>query len=289
MKNQSVVELPGGPASDRPQNKLNFGCGHRFAEGWVNIDFHSEHPSVRPVNLLRPLPFADNSFDAVYSSHVLEHFSPPLAERILGECRRIIRPGGVIRTVVPDLAETCREYLRVLDRVEDSELARRQYDWVILELLDQLTRTEPSGRMGSFRESLIAAGDQQMMEYVRSRTESTPWTTPRPSTLRDKMQKLRLAKIKNKLIYLYIAGVKQLFPRALRDTIVDNSRIGEKHRWMYDRHNLAKLMQRCDLTQIKFHNMLTSSIPGFAQDGLDAEPDGSPYKPLSLYCEASKP
>ena len=32
--------------------KLNFGCGDRFAEGWVNIDFHSSDRRVKRVNLL---------------------------------------------------------------------------------------------------------------------------------------------------------------------------------------------------------------------------------------------
>jgi len=66
--------------------KLNFGCGRRFASGWVNIDFHSEHPEVQRVNLLRGFPFPDAHFEVVYSSHVLEHFNPSSAEKILREC-----------------------------------------------------------------------------------------------------------------------------------------------------------------------------------------------------------
>ena len=80
--------------------KLNFGCGHRYAKGWVNIDFHSGHPAVQRVNLLQRLPFADGTFDVVYSSHVLEHFAPATAEALLRECHRVLKPGStaVLRT-----------------------------------------------------------------------------------------------------------------------------------------------------------------------------------------------
>ena len=139
--------------------KLNFGCGHRFAKGWVNIDFHSEHPEVQRVNLLGRLPFPDGHFDCVYSSHTLEHFELTTAERIVRECRRVMKSGGILRTVVPDLEDTCREYIRILDQVDTSATARQRYEWIVLELLDQLTRTRPSGLIQDYRERLRVDDD----------------------------------------------------------------------------------------------------------------------------------
>jgi SAM-dependent methyltransferase len=267
--------------------KLNFGCGHRFARGWVNIDFHSPHPDVRRVNLLQRWPFPDNYFDCAYSSHTMEHFSLETAERLLRECRRVLKPGGVVRTVVPDLESTCREYLRILDQVDQSELARRQYEWIILELLDQMTRTRPSGLIAGYREHLVAKQDHQMIDYVKSRTDTNPWQGPSAS-FGQKLRGLTWAGAKNKLIYLYVAGVKKLLPASLREAIIDDTRIGEKHRWMYDRHNLGVLMNRSGFSETAFHSAKESAIPGLAQDFLDLEPDGSVYKPFSLYCEATK-
>jgi SAM-dependent methyltransferase len=269
-------------------NKLNFGCGKRFANGWLNIDFHSEHSEVRRVNLLGPWPFPDDHFDFVYSSHTLEHFSPPTAETILRECKRIMKRGAVIRTVVPDLEKTCREYLRVLDLANTSEWARRQYDWIIIELLDQLTRSKPSGCMADFCARLQADQDLEMMNYVKSRTDTNPWPSGKPEPLTSKLRKLSMSRVKNKIIYSYIAMVKKLFPPSLREAIVDNTRIGEKHKWMYDRHNMGMLMERCGFCTIGFVTANSSLIPGLSDDFLDVNPDGSIYKPQSLYCEARK-
>jgi predicted SAM-dependent methyltransferase len=94
-------------------NKLNFGCGARFSPGWENIDFYSPGPEVRRVNLVCGFPYPSASFDAVYSSHVLEHFTKAQCLDMLRECFRVLRTGGVVRVVIPDLGVTIDEYQRI--------------------------------------------------------------------------------------------------------------------------------------------------------------------------------
>jgi SAM-dependent methyltransferase len=48
-----------------------------------------------------PLPFDDDSVDAVYCSHVLEHLDPAIVHRVLAEMFRILRPNGVAYLEVP--------------------------------------------------------------------------------------------------------------------------------------------------------------------------------------------
>ena len=57
---------------------------------------------VRTGDIESKLPFADNSFDVVFSKSVLEHFYFP--EKILEEAYRIIKPQGLIITMTPDWA-----------------------------------------------------------------------------------------------------------------------------------------------------------------------------------------
>lgn len=46
--------------------------------------------------------FSDDSFDLVYSSLVLQHMAPGLADAYLAEFVRVVRPGGAIVLVVPE-------------------------------------------------------------------------------------------------------------------------------------------------------------------------------------------
>lgn len=48
------------------------------------------------------LPFESSSFGFVYSEHFLEHLTRSLVLELLRECHRILKVGGVLRTVIPD-------------------------------------------------------------------------------------------------------------------------------------------------------------------------------------------
>ncbi len=54
----------------------------------------------------RVLPFAPGIYDAVVASSVLEYVDDPVA--VLGECARVIRPGGVVLCTVPNLRHPVR-------------------------------------------------------------------------------------------------------------------------------------------------------------------------------------
>ena len=82
--------------------RLNLGCGRDIRPGYVNLDLAKIRGIDVVANLETPLPFADDSFDEVFTSHVLEHVSDLFA--LLAELRRICRPGAVIRIYVPHLS-----------------------------------------------------------------------------------------------------------------------------------------------------------------------------------------
>jgi SAM-dependent methyltransferase len=59
---------------------------------------------------LRDLPIADNSFDFVFASHVLEHIRED--RRAIGEIYRIVKPGGIAVLPVPIVGDKTLEYPR---------------------------------------------------------------------------------------------------------------------------------------------------------------------------------
>jgi hypothetical protein len=74
----------------------------------------------------------------------------------------------------------------------------------------------------------------------------------------------------------------------LYDQTVRERSGGEVHLWMYDRHSLARALRGAGFRDPRVVGAAESRIPGWAGFHLDTEPDGSVYKPDSLYMEASK-
>lgn len=116
---------PGGPLNWAPmsfdpaapvraalagQTRLHLGCGRNVVPGWANVDAEGG-AGVIAWDLRRPLPAADASFDYVFSEHFIEHVTRDEALRLLRECRRVLKPGGVLRTTTPDLRKLVAEYL----------------------------------------------------------------------------------------------------------------------------------------------------------------------------------
>jgi predicted SAM-dependent methyltransferase len=97
-----------------PPLQLEVGAGGRKGQnGWHTIDLA---PGCDlPWDLRRGLPFPDGSVSKIYSSHFLEHLTFDECQRFLTECRRVLRPGGVISACVPDARLYVESYFGVRD------------------------------------------------------------------------------------------------------------------------------------------------------------------------------
>jgi SAM-dependent methyltransferase len=105
--------------------KYNLGCGTCFYQGYLNIGYWQtlapdtlyaapngvEGTVMLNWDLTHGVPAADNSLDVVYHSHLLEHLTNAEGITFLAECHRVLRPGGLLRVIVPDLAAWCRAYV----------------------------------------------------------------------------------------------------------------------------------------------------------------------------------
>lgn len=118
--------------------KVNLGCGLRCSPDWINIDGSltallgskrfvfinkilyklagsSHYYSFEAFNkviqtdglsffdLRKGVPFRSNYCDVIYCSHFLEHLNKKDGQSFLRECFRVLKPGGILRIIVPDL------------------------------------------------------------------------------------------------------------------------------------------------------------------------------------------
>lgn len=116
------------------------GCGMNAVEGVQNLD---NSPSViigrhrflycilNSMKLLKPeqktfinvvkdknikygnvtkLPFEDGTMDLVYTSHTIEHLYREDLLKFIREAERVLKPDGVFRIVIPDLAICLEKY-----------------------------------------------------------------------------------------------------------------------------------------------------------------------------------
>jgi len=108
------------PATATPVRRLHIGGKLREA-GWEVLNA-LPGPDVDHLGNANDLSrFADNSFETVYASHVVEHFDyRDELHRTLSEWCRVLKPGGLIQVSVPDLEVLAglmlNKQLQLLDR-----------------------------------------------------------------------------------------------------------------------------------------------------------------------------
>ena len=91
--------------------RLHLGCGNVYLKGWVNIDNHiGRRKKDRWLDISLGLPYRDGDIHAIFTSHVLEHFTIEDGVRILRECRRVLAPDGCLRIAVPSLTIALKHY-----------------------------------------------------------------------------------------------------------------------------------------------------------------------------------
>jgi SAM-dependent methyltransferase len=100
---------------------LNAGAGHLSARGiapvfrsggWEEVRLDID-PSVDPSvvgSITEMKDFLEHCFDAVWSSHTLEHLYAHEVPRALRECKRVLKPDGFAIFMCPDL-ESVAEHL----------------------------------------------------------------------------------------------------------------------------------------------------------------------------------
>ncbi|RJQ27090.1 methyltransferase domain-containing protein [Candidatus Parcubacteria bacterium] len=153
----SIAEMQQGNLDPRyvagdGRTKVNVGCAWTmFHNGWDNIDIidvagfaggyvykYKQHDAKTG------LPYGTGIVDLIYTSHFLEHISYEEGLTFLRSCRRVIRPDGGMRILVPDAELLNRMYLKPYD----------QFNGNVLSDFDEINgncakATTPAGKMWS--------------------------------------------------------------------------------------------------------------------------------------------
>jgi len=111
---------------------VNLGCGGTGQEGWVNVDMYGG-PNVNLVyDVRKRLPLRSGSAKGIFCEHFLEHLE--YSEEVpffIAECYRLLKPGGVLRLIVPDGEAYLRAYCsggwEALARIRPLHEGRKDY------------------------------------------------------------------------------------------------------------------------------------------------------------------
>lgn len=119
----------------QPIIKLELGSGaKRGTDGWTTVDLRCADIND---NLNHGIPLADNSVDAIYTSHMLEHIPYRELIALLEECYRVLKKGGYLSVCVPNAANYIRAYIEKREFEDKS----RFYDKALIDtgsFLDQV-------------------------------------------------------------------------------------------------------------------------------------------------------
>ncbi len=132
-------------AGAHPVRKLHLGCGFNLLAGWLNSDLTGDGQKTFPLDATQPFPFPDNTFDFVYSEHMIEHIPFLQGAHMLAECRRVLRPGGKLRISTPDLA-----FVVALYQPEKTPLQKEYLQWSTQNFIPDAEKPEDTFVINNF-------------------------------------------------------------------------------------------------------------------------------------------
>jgi len=94
--------------------RLDLGAGPAPAHGYVHVDAMAQHDIEIVANVLE-VPLPDESCAEVRASHLLEHLPFAAHEPMAKEIRRLLRRGGEVNLIVPNLADACERLVEARD------------------------------------------------------------------------------------------------------------------------------------------------------------------------------
>tara|TARA_B100001063_G_C16763468_1_gene557274 strand:+ start:247 stop:1080 length:834 start_codon:yes stop_codon:yes gene_type:complete len=269
---------------------LNIACGDTFIqnENWINIDFTSHSTSIKKANILDGLPFKKNEFDVIYSSHFIEHIPQNQVKDFLMDSFRVLKPGGVIRFVTPDLEFLNNEYIKQYNKE-----CFHKSDFITSLILDQCVRSVSGGKLKKDMDYIYNSKNKDMIDYVKLLVGPDAFSyisLNEQSFTRKVINKIKKDPkfLFNILFMIRVKFVSFFLPKTFRDLNISNASIGEKHMWLYDFNSLSNLLEETSFNLVKRVSFDSTSYSSNIFSKLDMK-NSKPRKGIhQLFIEAIK-
>jgi len=89
--------------------QLNLGSGTTRMRGYVNIDKYAKEADLN-IDAAE-LPYADNTVDKIYTSHMVEHVPFQEFQKMLKEWKRVLKVGGILMIRCPNIEAYLKKWL----------------------------------------------------------------------------------------------------------------------------------------------------------------------------------
>ena len=261
--------------------KINLACGGKLCllKDWENVDFHNSGKHVKTMNLTKKLKYKNDSVDVIYHSQFIEHLNPKQSLFFLKECFRILKKGGIMRMVTPDFENQVIEYISLLKQIKSDPKNKKfflRYQWIKLEIIDQLARNQSGGEQVKF----LNKNRDQVREYIINRLGRSG---------RDLLDHLG-----NSPNDSFLKSIARKCYNKIKNLGTIHSKIGkfrlggEVHYTVYDTYDLTVLLNRAGFNSVEEMSYDKSNIPDWNLTELDCTNDGLHDGKNCLFIEVVK-
>lgn len=103
--------------------RLQIGSQRHIYDTWLNTDLTPKSADITYLDATQRFPIADNTFNYIFTEHMIEHITYDDGKNMLAECHRILIDGGKIRISTPDLAFLASLYNADLSEIQKEYIA----------------------------------------------------------------------------------------------------------------------------------------------------------------------
>jgi hypothetical protein len=188
-----------------------------------------------------------------------------------------------------------------MNNLESDKIAA-DYDWIMLEMYDQVVRNKSGGEMMKFiadekfsnQEFVIERCGSEIKKIITGLNNNNKYplinNQPKPAFLNKVLNYLGNKELRRRIL-LRILFKKEhglLYKDGSPFQVGKFREEGEVHQWMYDRYSINRIFTKNLLRNIKQQKAGESYLENWSTYNLDTQEDKTVYKPDSIYMEAIK-